>query len=200
MERNPTPERATVHANNHEKRPFRSIGRIRSLTKRLENGADGEVLEALHAEIVLLREENAQLRTKLERTPELGDVIEQMRALTMHGPAQKDAGDDAWHLLTEAVVMRDTLVDLCQRTREAMVALEGRLQQLEPLGAAASFETAKGGIDDHANGNGSLLAGANGVRATEGPAVSPVEAVASGWPPEGNRHPRSSNGHVTEDH
>jgi hypothetical protein len=127
-------------------------------------------------------------------------VIEQMRALTMHEPAQKDAGDDAWHLLTEAVVMRDTLVDLCQRTREAMAALEGRLQNLEPLGAAASFEVPNGTVEDHANGNGSLLVGTNGVPASEVPAMSPVEAVASVWSPERNHRPRSSNGHVTEDH
>src|SRR5919201_4353251 len=103
MERNPTPERAATHANNHEKRPFRSIGRIRSLTKRLENGADGDQLDALHAEIVLLREENAQLRIKLERAPELGDVIEQMRALTERDQTHGETGDHAWHLLTEAV-------------------------------------------------------------------------------------------------
>jgi hypothetical protein len=159
MERNPSPERAALHATDHdlapalhgvadtrsvvaqedaahelsEKRPFRSVRRIRSLTKRHENGADGELLEGLHAEILLLREENAQLRVKLERAPEIGDVVEQMRALTARAPTQKDAGDHAWHLLTEGLIMRDALVDLCQRTGEAMAALAGSLLELDPI-------------------------------------------------------------------
>jgi hypothetical protein len=224
MERNPTPERAALHATDHdlaalhggtdtrsveeqeapareqgEKRPFRSIRRIRSLTKRLENGADGENLEALHAEILLLREENAQLRIKLERVPELGDVIEQMRALTARGPTQNDAGDHAWHLLTEGLIMRDALVDLCQRTREAMEALEGRLQQLDPREVAGSLEAANGAADDHPNGNGILQTATGSVTASNGSALRPVEAVASSWPLEINPSPRSSNGHVKED-
>jgi hypothetical protein len=226
MERTPpSPERAALHATDQdlapalhgvtdarpveaqeaparelsEKRPFRPIGRIRSLTKRLENGAGEELLEALQAEVLLLREENAQLRIKLERTPELGDVVEQMHALTARGPTQKDTGDHAWHLLTEGLVMRDALVDLCQRTRETMAALEGSLQQLDPLEVAGSLKSANGAADDHANGNGILLAGAAGVTASNGSAVSPVEAVASVWPLEINPSPHSSNGHVTED-
>jgi hypothetical protein len=224
MEWNPAPQRAVSHATDqnlapaldggadtrsveapeapgHElngKRPFRSVRRIRTLTKRLENGADGELLEALQAEILLLREENAQLRTKLERAPELGDVVEQMRAMTARGPTQKDGSDQAWHLLTEALITRDALIDLCQRTREAMASLEGRLQELEPLGMAGSLE-AVNGAEDHPNGNGNLLAGAGGVGPSNGSAASPVEAVAQGWPLEMNPSPHSSNGHVTED-
>src|SRR2546425_21785 len=106
MERNPSAERAILHANGNEvasapevtvrpveaeeahaqelsaRSPLRSIRRIRSLTKRVESAAEGDLVEALHAEVLLLREENAQLRTKLERAPGLGDVVEQMRALT----------------------------------------------------------------------------------------------------------------------
>jgi hypothetical protein len=182
-----------------EKRPSRSVRRIRSLTKRHENGADGELLEGLHAEILLLREENAQLRVKLERAPEIGDVVEQMRALTARAPTQKDAGDHAWHLLTEGLIMRDALVDLCQRTGEAMAALAGSLQELDPLEMAGSLEAANGAAHDHPNGNGILLAGAGGVTANDGSAVRPVEAVASSWPLEMNPSPRSSNGHVKED-
>jgi hypothetical protein len=182
----------------HEKKPFSSIRRIRTLTKRLDNGADGELLEALQAEILLLREENAQLRIKLERAPELGDVVEQMRAMTARGPTQKDAGDHAWHLLTEGLTMRDALVDLCQMTREAMEALEGRLRQLDPLEVAGSPE-AVNGAEDHPNGNGNLLAGAGGVGPSNGSAAPPVEAVAQGRPLEMNPSPHSSNGHITED-
>jgi hypothetical protein len=181
-----------------EKRPFPSIRRIRSLTSRLDTRADGELLESLQAEILLLREENAQLRIKLERAPELGDVVEQMRALAARAPTQKDAGDHAWHLLTEGLTMRDALVDLCQMTREAMETLEGRLRQLDPLEVVGSPEGANG-AEDHPNGNGNLLAGAGAVGPSNGSAAPPVEAVAQGRPLEMNPSPHSSNGHITED-
>jgi hypothetical protein len=97
MERNPSVVHAAVHApdldvtsrsanggsvesreaphaspqDSREKRPFDSIFRIGSLRKRLENASDQSLVETLHAEILLLREENAQLRTKLERAPQL---------------------------------------------------------------------------------------------------------------------------------
>src|SRR2546428_14147349 len=119
MERNPSIAHAAVHAPEHdatphaangggvgsreapqasahdarEKRPFDSIFRISSLRKRLEHASDQTLVETLHAEILLLREENAQLRTKLERAPQLGDVVEQMRAFTVRTGTTEDAGD-----------------------------------------------------------------------------------------------------------
>src|SRR2546427_10806376 len=116
MERNPSAKRVGLRAEDHgssalpsaavqaldarrspprelpEKKPFPSIRRIRSLTKRFENRTGEELLEALQAEILLLREENAQLRIKLERTPELGEVVEQMRALTAGGQNRAGTG------------------------------------------------------------------------------------------------------------
>jgi hypothetical protein len=216
MERNPSVVHAAVHANEHdptshsanggsvetreapqasaqgarEKRPFDSIRRIGSLRKRLESDSDQSLVEMLHAEILLLREENAQLRTKLERAPELGDVVEQMRALTARTETNDETGDHAWHLLTEAVVVRDSLVDLCRRTSEAMGTLEDRLQALNPeqvFGAATQ-----------ANG-GAKLRSASVVVATNAPAPPPLQAAGPNWPYENTQSPSSGNGHVTED-
>jgi hypothetical protein len=216
MERNPSVAHAAVHANEHdptarsangggvetreapqaspqdarEKRPFDSILRIGSLRKRLEHGSDQTLVETLHAEILLLREENAQLRTKLERAPELGDVVEQMRAFTVRTGTTEDAGDHAWHLLTEAVVVRDSLVDLCRRTSEAMGTLEDRLQELDPAQAFGSARQANGAVELHS---------ANVAIASNAPAATPLHAAGPDWPYENNQSPSSGNGHVTED-
>jgi hypothetical protein len=216
MERNPTVVHAAVHAPEHdgtsrsanggsvdsreapqaspqgsrEKRPFDSILRIGSLRKRIESSSDQSLVETLHAEILLLREENAQLRTKLERAPELGDVVEQMRALTVRTETTEDAGDHAWHLLTEAVVVRDSLVDLCRRTSEAMGTLEDRLQELNPEQAFGSARQGNGGVE---------LRIANAAMASNAPEATPLHAAGPDWPSENNQSPSSGNGHVTED-
>jgi hypothetical protein len=173
-----------------DKRPFDSIFRIGSLRKRLDNASDQTLVETLHAEILLLREENAQLRTKLERAPQLGDVVEQMRAFTVRTGTTEDAGDHAWHLLTEAVVVRDSLVDICRRTSEAMGTLEDRLQELNPEQAFGSATQANGGVTLHS---------ANVVEAENAPAATPLHAAGPHWPYENNQSPSSGNGHVTED-
>ena len=216
MERNPSIAHAAVHAPEHdptphaangggvesreapqasphdsrEKRPFDSIFRIGSLRKRLESDSGQSLVETLHAEILLLREENAQLRTKLERAPQLGDVVEQMRAFTVRTGSTEDAGDHAWHLLTEAVVVRDSLVDLCRRTSEAMGTLEDRLQELDPAQAFGAATQANGAVALHP---------AHVVAPENAPAATPLHAAGPHWPYEHNQSPRSGNGHVTED-
>jgi hypothetical protein len=216
MERNPSVVHAAVHApeqdvtsrsasggsvesreapqaspqGSREKRPFDSIFRIGSLRKRLENASDQSLVETLHAEILLLREENAQLRTKLERAPQLGDVVEQMRALSMRTETTEDAGDHAWHLLTEAAVVRDSLIDLCRRTSEAMGTLEGRLQELNPEQALGSARQGNGGVE---------LRSANVAVESNAPVATPLHAAGPDWPYENNQGPSSGNGHVTED-
>jgi hypothetical protein len=218
MERNPSTGRAGTHADEcdgatkrlngdgdlaglrHDhsqgaaKGPFESIRRIRSLRRRLETDTDEEALDALRGEVLLLREENAQLRIKMEREPDLGEIVERMRALTTNGRTHAETGDHTWHLLTEAVIVRDTLVDLCRRTREAMTALEGRLLHLEPLEAAAN-----GAHNGDRDGENILLNGTAGVPASNGSAIPPVQPAGFGQPQLANHRPGSANGHVTED-
>jgi hypothetical protein len=105
---------------------------LRSLKRRVDNGTGNDTMEVLRAEVLLLREENAHLRIKLERTPEVGDVVAQLRSLASDSDCREETGDHTWHLLTETVIARDALVDLCRRTQEAMVALESRLQEVMP--------------------------------------------------------------------
>lgn len=121
---------------------FRSLRRL----KRRSEGRSGEILGALEADALLLREENARLRVKLEAPPTVGHVIERLRALpspcaapaeARHRPMtgeQAEQGDEALHVLTEALVMRNALVEVCSEIGQVMAGLEARLAALTPSG------------------------------------------------------------------
>lgn len=106
--------------------PFTYLRRLRTV-----RGADAKVLEDLHTELSLLREENARLRVERERTPDVGQVIERMRNLPATSFSGEE-GDEAWHLLTEGFVMRDALIDVCDEIQQAMVTLKSRLHSIVP--------------------------------------------------------------------
>jgi hypothetical protein len=133
-----TPEyQATRHA-----RPFRSL---RKLTRRPDGD---ERVDTLEADALLLREENARLRVKLVAPPNVGHVIERLRALPTpaatpaeeHGPSNQEhaehaeQADEALHVLTEAIVMRNALLEVCSEIGQVMAGLEARLAALTPSG------------------------------------------------------------------
>jgi hypothetical protein len=134
-----TPEyQAVRHA-----RPFRSL---RKLTRRTE-GRSGDIVDALEADALLLREENARLRVKLEAPPNVGHVIERLRALPTpsstpeeESPSKEEhaehaeQADEALHVLTEAIVMRNALLEVCGEIGQVMAGLEARLAALTPSG------------------------------------------------------------------
>jgi hypothetical protein len=103
------------------------LRRLRFSSRRPQE-RDGE-LDALQADALLLREENAALRVKLERAPDAGSVIERLRTLSTSS-THEDGEDDAMQLYSEAVVMRNTLVEVCREIGQAMVSLEARLHSL----------------------------------------------------------------------
>lgn len=131
MERNPNLGRAERTQDSAPQDPQADktiFRRLRSVTKRSDGR--GEQEHALEADAMLLREENARLRVKLEQPPDVGHVIERLRAISAY-PTSEDS-DDAWQLLTEAIVMRNALIEVCREIGQAMGALEARLSFLEP--------------------------------------------------------------------
>jgi hypothetical protein len=131
-----TPEYAAAR---HE----RPLSPLRKLTRR-NDGRSGDRVDALEADALLLREENARLRVKLVAPPNVGHVIERLRALPSpstpeeeHDPSdqeQAEQADEALHVLTEAIVMRNTLLEVCSEIGQVMAGLEARLAALEPSG------------------------------------------------------------------
>jgi hypothetical protein len=92
--------------------------------------AGGDALAGLQAEVVLLREENARLKTAGDREPDLGALLDRARSLPRVGNAPEDRTDEAAQLLVEGMVMRESLLAVCRDVSQAMGLIEARLTTL----------------------------------------------------------------------
>lgn len=109
----------------------RRFGRRRADFEALE--VAGESLVALRAELVLLREENARLKAAPHGAPDISSLLGRARSLPTAGP--DDVGDETARLLVEGLVIRESLLEICQEIERAMVSFEARLKALESTGS-----------------------------------------------------------------
>jgi hypothetical protein len=93
--------------------------------KRVANGGKPDATSDLHAELVLLREENQRLRTAGGRSPDLATLIERVRRAPV-GPGE-DPTDEAAAMLAQDLVIRESLVEICRSLRRATTELEEQL-------------------------------------------------------------------------
>ena len=107
----------------------RRLGRRR--TDPLESDLSKESLIALHAELVLLREENARLKAAPHRGPDIGGLLARARALPAEQHDHDSIDDEATRVLVEGLVMRESLLEICQEIQRAMVAFEAKLDALD---------------------------------------------------------------------
>ena len=98
-------------------------------------------VDALRAELQLLREENARLRVQAHKAQSGGRSVyqlaslreeaDQLAALQHVSKRAADATDDAWQTFADAIVMRDALLEVC----DELIGLTERLRaRLEALG------------------------------------------------------------------
>jgi hypothetical protein len=85
---------------------------------------------ALRAELVLLQEENARLKAARHQQPDLGTFLERARALPAAGADREEAGDEAAEMLLESLVLRDSLLKVCEELTGSMLAVESRLREV----------------------------------------------------------------------
>jgi hypothetical protein len=109
----------------HRPQPFR---RFRAATGRA--GVDAGYLESIQAELVLLREENARLRFERAQQPDADSMIERLKSLSAAQAFDEDHRDAAWHLVSEALVMREVLIDVCKEIGQTTITLQTRLSEL----------------------------------------------------------------------
>jgi hypothetical protein len=101
-----------------------------------DHGA-AESIAALQAELVLLREENASLKADQHQLPDLGGLMRRARTLptTSHDGQNSndhDVGDESAQLMVEGLVMRESLLEVCQELQRSIGAVEARLRALAP--------------------------------------------------------------------
>jgi len=107
--------------------------RLRFRRRRANHGAAaGDPMEETHAELVLLREENARLKAARHQLPSFGHVVGRMRSLPTGDDDAEDAADEAAEMLAEVSVMRESLLEVCEELNRTMDLVRARLLDLGP--------------------------------------------------------------------
>lgn len=104
--------------------------RFRRRSDRLPEGSDSEDLGAIRAELLLLREENARLKAAQHQRADVNKLIGRARSLAAAELDQDSVSDDVEQLLVEGLLIRESLLEICQEIERAMVAFEGKLNAL----------------------------------------------------------------------
>ena len=87
-----------------------------------------DAVASLQAEVALLREENRRLSAQSHMPADPGRVTDLVAAVSARAEDREAAGDEAAELLTEGLVLRDSLIEMCAEIKAAMTSLEARLQ------------------------------------------------------------------------
>lgn len=116
----------------HDAQPFKRWLRHTARPDSVTQLEEIELVEALQAEVVLLREENARLKAAAYHKPSLGRLLERARALPAIGASREDLSDSAAELLVEGLVMRESLLEVCREITASLAAVEDKLTALGP--------------------------------------------------------------------
>jgi hypothetical protein len=126
---------------------------------RPTNGAEppgtSESLAALHAELVLLREENARLKAAQHRRSDVGRLLGRARSLPSAEADGQHLEDDAAQLLVDGLVIRESLLEICEEIERSMVAFGARLNaSAPPVADRASPQVSTAANSEQTNGHG----------------------------------------------
>jgi hypothetical protein len=117
--------------------------RFRRRTDRVDDAAgDQESFAALRAELMLLREENARIKAAQHQRADVSRLIGRARSLAAAELDRDSVSDDVEQLLVEGLLIRESLLEICQEVERSMVAFEGKLNALAALGAARTHSSA----------------------------------------------------------
>jgi hypothetical protein len=106
----------------------------RLFRRRSDRGEDltgqSESFAVLRAELLLLREENARLKAAQHQRADVSRLIGRARSLAAAEPDRDSVSDDVEQLLVEGLLIRESLLEICQEVERSMVAFEGKLNAL----------------------------------------------------------------------
>jgi hypothetical protein len=112
----------------------------------------GDPLDSVHAELVLLREENARLKAAQHRRADVSRLLERARSLPSAASDRDGTSDDTAQLLFDGLVIRESLLEICREIERSMVAFEAKLDALATM--AIDRPASAGAEHANANGNG----------------------------------------------
>lgn len=125
-----------------QKRQSRRGRRLRrgDQSRPASRAAGDEALASLQAELVLLREENAELKAAKHSEVGVGRLLERVRAVSEEAFDPENAGDETAHMLTEILVTREALRGICVEIERSMAAISSRLDAMVPQPALHSHD------------------------------------------------------------
>lgn len=85
---------------------------------------------ALEAEVVLLREENARLKAARHQQHDVGQLLERTRSMRTQELDRGNLADETAQMLVEGLVIRESLLEICNEIERSMVVFEARLEAL----------------------------------------------------------------------
>jgi hypothetical protein len=101
-----------------------------------------DALTECKLELILLREENARLKSALHRPPNVGALVDELRLLA-GAQAEVDNADAAWDALTSSYVLHEALLQGISEVDAAINALRMRLPHVpEDVASRLSLERA----------------------------------------------------------
>ena len=109
-------------------RPRRRLGRGRPVPP--EESAHGETLAWLHAEVLLLREENARLKAQRHQDSDIATLLGRARSVRSTAEDRESVTDDTAQMLVDGLVIRESLLEICQEIERSMVAFQAKLNAL----------------------------------------------------------------------
>lgn len=113
-----------------------------------------ESLAALEAELVLLREENARLKIASHReSPDVTALLNRTRAVRSATVDHDSASDEVTQLLVEALVIRESLMEICEELERSMVAFQAKLGALAAATAHDELEPPEDEEESERNGS-----------------------------------------------
>jgi hypothetical protein len=133
-------------------RPRRRFRRVAGTLEDDGKPGAGDPLDSIHAELVLLREENARLKAAQHRRADVGRLLDRARSLPAATADSGGASDDTAQLLFDGLVIRESLLEICREIERAMVAFEAKL---DALAMAAVDRPSTAAFEPGGNGNGS---------------------------------------------
>lgn len=123
-------------------RPRRRFGRGRPVPT--EDNGHGETLASLHAEVVLLREENARLKAQRHKETDVASLLGRARSVRSATENLESVTDDTAQMLVDGLVIRESLLEICQEIERSMVAFQAKLNALALPDAGDADEAASG--------------------------------------------------------
>jgi hypothetical protein len=120
-----TIDRAATQGADEPRRRFR-----RRSDPDVDSAGESERFAAALAELLLLREENARLKAAQHQRADVSRLIGRARSLAAAEPDRDSVSDDVEQLLVEGLLIRESLLEICQEVERSMVAFEGKLNAL----------------------------------------------------------------------